>query len=121
MKIKTIKDKLFHNTIIISCGGFKEISKWLSKRDIDLVYNKRWGAFSGRLPSGEYHLHFDMYGFSVIVHETHHASLDILNEAGLNCNQETKEVFAYYQDWLAGQVRDVFEKWNKQKKKKGSK
>ncbi len=112
MNKRTIKDHLFHNKIIITCGTFKEVSNWLDKKkDIKLDFNPRWGAFSGRLPSGEYHLHFDMYGFSVIVHETNHASLDILNDAGINCNQETKEVFAYYQDWLAGKIRDIFEDW----------
>lgn len=113
MKIATFKDQIFTQKFILTYGKMEEIKKWLSDRKIELDNNTDWQAFSGRLPSGEHHLHFDYYGFTAIVHETHHASLDILNNRGLKCNQETKEVFAYYQDWLAGKCRDYLEKWNK--------
>lgn len=116
MKAATFKDQIFHQKFILTYGKMEEIKKWLSDRKIELVSNTGWQAFSGILPTGELHLHFDYYGFTAIVHETHHASLDVLNNRGLKCNQDTKEVFAYYQDWLAGKCRDYLEKWTKEMK-----
>jgi hypothetical protein len=117
MKTATIKDYLFERKIIITFGSFKEVKEWLlRKENAEGEINDRWGAFSGRLPSGDHHIHFDYYGFSAVVHETNHATLDILNDAGIRVNQETKEVFAYYQDWLAGKCRDYLEKWTDKNK-----
>jgi hypothetical protein len=113
MKIATIKDNLFNTKIILTYGSFEEIKYWLGKKKIELDYEKYWQAFSGQLPTGEHHLHFDYYGFTAIVHETNHSTLKILNNAGININNETKEVFAYYQAWLAGKCRDYLEKWTK--------
>lgn len=107
----TIIDKIFHTKIILTYGTLDEVKRWLNKSKIELDHKNDWQAFSGQLPTGEYHLHFDYYGFTAIVHETNHATLEILNNSGININQETKEIFAYYQDWLAGKCRDYLEKW----------
>ena len=71
--------------------------------------------------SRDIHLHFTSYGFTSIVHETHHATFRVLDWVGMKLTEETIEAYAYYQDWLAGAIRDQFEIWTKQDKRKGRK
>lgn len=116
MRIAKIKDYIFETEIVITYGTMKEINSYLEKTEnVTTIANPDWGAYSGKLPSGKHHLHFEEYGFKAIVHETNHATLDILNDRGIVITQATKEVFAYYQDWLAGKCRDYLEKWTSKK------
>lgn len=112
MKIATFSDHLFHQKYLVTFGTIEEIVRYLrNKYRLETVYSSEWGAFSGKLPNGLRHLHFEYYGFSAIVHETNHSALDVINDAGIVVNQHTKEIFAYYQEWLAGKICDYLEKW----------
>lgn len=113
MKIAKFKDYLYRNKIIVTYGTLEEVRKWFDNKGIELVFDAEWGAFAGRLPTGEVHLHFTQYGFSVIVHETNHATFEVMERAGIKLSHSTQEAFAYYQDWLAGKCLDCMEKWTK--------
>lgn len=126
IKEKRLRDPIFRADILISFGDMKDLESWYEKHDIDIDTNKRrkWAAFTEIIETEEelelHHIHFDAYGFTTIVHETNHCVFNILSSRGMNLSEETKETFAYYQDWLAGQCRDVLEVWTKtvDKKKK---
>lgn len=116
MKVAKFRDHIFTAEILLTFGSMKEVSDYLEKTEkVVSDLHPQWGAYSGKLPSGKHHLHFEEYGFKAIVHETNHATLDILNDRGIVITQATKEVFAYYQDWLAGKCRDYLEKWTSKK------
>ncbi len=115
MKVAKFRDHIFTAEILLTYGTMKEVCDYLLKTEnVTTDYHPQWGAFSGKLPSGRHHIHFSDYGFTVVVHETNHATLDILNDRGIEVSQATKEIFAYYQDWLAGKCRDYMDKWDKE-------
>jgi len=97
------------------------MKSWYEKKGISASdVNPSWQAFCERITENgqhTYHLHFTFYGFRPIVHETHHAAFLILSDRGLMLTDDTKEAFAYYQDWLAGAIRDIFEQWTTRKRK----
>lgn len=124
MKIRETKifDPIFRANIIITFGKLSEMKGWFKKNNLDWSIKKHWEAFSQVLErdNGEldYHIHFDLYGFTTIVHETNHTTWNILSDRGIRFNEHTKEVFAYHQDWLAGRCRDILEDWTKKKRKR---
>jgi hypothetical protein len=125
MKVARFRDPIFDSSILLTFGPMSEMNIWYKKHKFETEINPHWQAFSEvmnySLKEGVaqvQHLHFTRYNFSSIVHETNHAAYDILSARGISFVLETKEVFAYYQDWLAGRVRDYLEKWTHTKKRK---
>jgi len=115
MRKAEFKDYIFTAQILITFGSMKEISEYIEKKyKVKFDLHPQWGAFSGEL-DGKYHMHFEEYGFKPIVHETNHAAFDILNDRGIRLTPHTKEVFAYYQSWLASKCRDYLEQWTQSK------
>jgi len=108
LRSKTIYDPIFGAKIVIAFGK-------INRLDI----NKNYQAFfektekEGEAPT--YYIHFEVYGFTTTVHECHHATYQILSDRGIYLSDDTKEVYAYYLDWLTGQCRDKLEIWNKTK------
>lgn len=106
-KISIVKDPIFKSKIKITFG----------KIENRLGIDKNWGAFFERIEivgqTTSYHIHFDYYGFTAVVHECHHATFAILSDRGINLDESTKEIYAYYLDWLSGRCRDLLEIWNK--------
>jgi len=50
---------------------------------------------------------FSITNYQVIAHEVFHCSMSCLEEIGLTYCQETREAFAYYHDWLFGEVLEI--------------
>ena len=104
IRSKTIFDPIFRAKIVIAFGKINRLG-----------INKNFQAFfekneeEGKAPT--YYLHFEVYGFTTVVHECHHATYQILSDRGVYLDNSTKEVYAYYLDWLSGQCRDALEKW----------
>lgn len=130
MRVAKIKDYVYGKTIWLTFGTNEEVSRWYEKKGINDVneMNKYHEAFSCFIIRDEkkyevrdIHVHFQSYGFSTIVHETNHITFYVLNDAGIQLSQETTEPFAYYQDWISGKIRDQFEKWIAQDKKRKKK
>ena len=124
MKTKKIKDQLYNKTIWLTYGTNEEVLKWYEKKGINDISetNKFWEAFVCFIErdEGDYlikdiHIHFTEYGFTRIVHETHHLVAMVMQDVGIPLVDETREAYAYYQDWIAGVIRDQFEKWIKKK------
>jgi len=121
IKQAVIHELIFDEDIIITYGDQKQLSRWYKNRNIDdIEIGKYTYGFTELLESEDRkfrHIHFSVYGFSIIVHETNHLAFEILDEKGIKLSKETKEIFAYYQDFLAGKCRDYMEKWTKKGKK----
>jgi len=123
MRSKTIFDPVFRARIIVTLGPIQEMNKFYERNKYEeQELSDHWGAYSETLIEDNkeqtYHIHFDLYGFTTIVHETNHITFEILRDRGMSLEDSTKEVFAYYQDWLAGKCRDILEIWTKKKKRK---
>jgi hypothetical protein len=118
IKEAKISDDVFRSRVLITYGSHENIAKWYKSKGIPSSVNIQFAGFTEVLESvtGEniYHVHFTTYGFSVVVHETNHLTFDILSDRGIKFNKHTKEVFAYYQDWIAGKCRDYLDKWTKE-------
>ena len=117
MKIAKFKEPIFRSSIILTFGTMEEMSQWYKDHGIDHFINPNHQAFTekmDRVKGGrDYHIHFDYYGFTAVVHETNHVAFNVLSDRGIPFTEENKEVFAYYQDWIAGKCRDYLEKWTK--------
>lgn len=105
-KKAVVKDPIFKARIEVTFGKIERL-------DI----NKNFGAYFERTEvlggTTSYRIHFDYYGFTAVVHECHHATFAILSDRGIHLDESTKEVYAYYLDWLSGECRDLLEIWNK--------
>ena len=116
-----IYEPIFKATINVSFGPLSEVDSWYKKHNVIKGKIGRFGAYCEEVVDDDdflfYHIHFDIYGFTTIVHETNHITFKVLNARGLKHTKQTEEVYCYYQDWLAGQCRDVLEKWTKKKRK----
>lgn len=118
MKEAKIHDPIFEATIILTFGKMKDVNNWYKKKGLPEGINNNWQAYTEKIDKNGiryYHIHFEAYGFTTIVHETNHLAFNILNDRGIPFIEETKEVFAYYQDWISGKCRDYLEVWAKKK------
>lgn len=123
MKIARFSDPIFGSSIILTLGTIKEVNEWAKKlKVVGELPTNNYQAFTEKLTyadgTRDYHVHFEAYGFTTIVHETNHLTYNVLSDRGIVFIDETKEVFAYYQDWIAGKCRDYLEKWTKTKRRK---
>lgn len=129
MKVADIHDKVYDQHIILTYGTKDDLDRWYKANKVQNPWevSKYAGAFTSPiiyLKNGveyqDYHIHLFTYGFSIIVHETNHLTHIhmILGATGMKLSNETMEAYAYYQDWIAGEIRDYLEKWTKNKKGK---
>lgn len=117
MKEAKFTDPIFEAGIVLTYGDMKDMNDWYRSRGYPEGINNNWQAFCEKIDKKNgvriYHIHFEAYGFTTVVHETNHLTFNILNDRGIPFIEETKEVFAYYQDWVAGKCRDYLEVWTK--------
>lgn len=127
MRTAKIIDKLYNKTIWLTYGTNQEAKKWYEKKKITDAseMNEFWEAYvcfiecdEGRYHIKDIHVHFTEYGFTRLVHETHHLTAMVMSDVGITLCDETREAYAYYQDWVAGEIRDQFEKWIAQDRKR---
>lgn len=122
-------DPIFRAHFHILFGSNEDFGLWNKERGLSAV-DPNMDAYCGWYDKVEGHgvvrhylIYFEEYGFTAIVHETNHLAMRILIDRGLEANNATMEAYAYYQAWLAGQCRDMLEKWTKEpvkKKKSGA-
>lgn len=130
MKTAKIIDPIYNKSIWLTYGTIEEVEEWYKKKDItdkseSSIY---WEAFvcfierdEGNYHIKDLHVHFSQYGFTRLVHETHHLTAMVMSDVGIPLCDETREAYAYYQDWIAGEIRDQFEKWIAQDRKRKKK
>lgn len=127
MKVADIHDRIYDQHIIVTYGTKDELDKWYLKNHIKNPWevSRYAGAITAPIyydKNGveyqDFHIHFFTYGFTIIVHETNHLTHMILKAVGMKLSDETMEAYAYYQDWIAGVVRDKMEEWTKKPKRR---
>lgn len=124
----TIRDRLFRTDILMCVGKPSDVVPALRKiygkrvviRDEDIPDNECSACFSNMsLNTGErVYLIWLEAGCSGgdLVHEIHHATIDILKDHSINPHtSETEELSAYYEGWLYESVFDKLKTITKRK------
>lgn len=96
----------------------KHIEKWLKKLnldediDIDEMFPERCGGYCTWIDTNLDRINvITLYSkdLSLLVHETNHAVIGILESRGMEQDESTMETYAYYQEYL---FREISEQLN---------
>lgn len=118
MKVKVITEKMYDDKIYFIVGSISDFKRWVKKMKVidhesveDIPDTIGGLASMVRYPISKtkdeiaYVIFVkDETDIPILVHETNHLTYDALKRKGVELKDETKEVYAYYQEWLFKEV-----------------